>query len=78
MHNETLLKEWGMDGKIQPGYRVPLHGPPGTGKTLTVTLLGKYIGRKGFRIALSTVVYRFIGETEKNLAQTFEKARDNY
>ncbi len=74
-HNDTLLNKWGMRGKIRPGYRALFYGPPGTGKTLTATLLGRYTGRKVFRIDLSTVVSKYIGETEKNLANLFDSAR---
>ncbi len=63
-----------MRGKIKPGYRVLFHGPPGTGKTMTATLLGKYTGRDVFRVDLSTVVSKYIGETEKNLSSLFSKA----
>jgi len=73
-HSETLLKEWGMKRKIKPGYRALFYGPPGTGKTLTATLLGKYTGKDVFRIDLSRVVSKYIGETEKNLATLFRKA----
>lgn len=76
LHNDTLISEWGMEGKIRLGYQGLFHGPPGTGKTLTATLLGKYAERKVFRIDLSTVVSKYIGETEKNLAQLFDKARN--
>lgn len=75
-HHDTLRAGWGMGGKIKPGYRVLFHGPPGAGKTLTATLLGKYTGRKVFRIDLSTVVSKYIGETEKNLANLFDKAHN--
>lgn len=75
-HHDTLLNEWGMSHKVRPGYRVLFHGAPGTGKTLTATLLGKYTGRHVFRIDLSTVVSKYIGETEKNLANLFDKARN--
>lgn len=75
-HHTTLEKEWGMGGRLRPGYRVLFHGPPGTGKTLTATLLGRYTGRKVFRIDLSTVVSKYIGETEKNLAQLFDRAQN--
>ena len=50
------------------------HGPPGTGKTMTACLLGKYSGRDVFRIDLSMVVSKYIGETEKNLSKLFDKA----
>lgn len=73
-HNDVLLNEWGMEKKLKPGYRVLFYGPPGTGKTLTATLLGKYTGRDVFRIDLSMIVSKYIGETEKNLAALFDKA----
>jgi hypothetical protein len=73
-HNDTLLKDWGMARKLKPGYRALFHGPPGTGKTLTATLLGKYTGRKVFKVDLSMVVSKYIGETEKNLSQLFDRA----
>ena len=52
------------------------HGPPGTGKTFTASLLGKYTGREVFRIDLSMVVSKYIGETEKNLSKLFAKAEN--
>lgn len=73
-HSETLLDQWQMRGRIKPGYRVLMHGPPGTGKTLTASLLGKYTQRPVYRIDLSTVVSKYIGETEKNLASLFDRA----
>jgi AAA+ superfamily predicted ATPase len=75
-HSDTLLSEWGMTRWIKPGYRALFHGPPGTGKTLTATLLGKQTGRDVFRIDLSRVVSKYIGETEKNLARLFDKAEN--
>ena len=73
-HHQTLMSEWGMGKRLKPGYRVLFYGPPGTGKTLTATLLGKYTGREVFRIDLSVVISKYIGETEKNLAALFDKA----
>jgi hypothetical protein len=73
-HHDTLMRGWGMGRKLKPGYRVLFYGPPGTGKTLTSTLLGKYTGREVFRIDLSMVISKYIGETEKNLATLFDKA----
>jgi AAA+ superfamily predicted ATPase len=75
-HNDTLLHDWGMKKKIKPGYRALFYGPPGTGKTLTATLLGKHTGKDVFRIDLSRVVSKYIGETEKNLSQLFDKAEN--
>jgi AAA+ superfamily predicted ATPase len=74
--NDTLLDDWGMRERLKPGYRVLFHGPPGTGKTLTATLLGKSARRPVFRIDLSRVVSKYIGETEKNLSRLFDKAEN--
>ncbi len=73
-HNEELMSQWDMKSKIKPGYRVLFYGPPGTGKTLTASLLGKYTNRDVYRIDLSMVVSKYIGETEKNLSSLFDKA----
>lgn len=73
-HQDQLMNQWGLAGKIKPGYRVLFYGAPGTGKTLTATLLGKYTGRDVYRIDLSMVVSKYIGETEKNLSRLFDKA----
>lgn len=73
-YQDQLLDGWGLAGKIKPGYRVLFYGAPGTGKTLTATLLGKYTGRDVYRIDLSLVVSKYIGETEKNLSRLFDKA----
>lgn len=75
-HNETLLHDWGMKKTIKPGYRALFYGPPGTGKTLTATLLGKHTCKDVFRIDLSRVVSKYIGETEKNLSRLFDKAEN--
>lgn len=74
--NEILLHEWDMKAKIKPGFRVMFYGTPGTGKTLTASLLGKYTKRDVYRIDLSMIISKYIGETEKNLASLFDKAAD--
>lgn len=71
-----LLNEWGMSKKIKPGYRSLFYGPPGTGKTLTASLLGKSAGLDVYRIDLSMVVSKYIGETEKNLSNIFDQAQN--
>lgn len=73
-HNHKLMEDWGMKSRIKPGYRALFFGPPGTGKTLTATLLGKFTSQPVYRIDLSTVVSKYIGETEKHLANLFDRA----
>ncbi len=75
-HGSTILYEWGMKRKLKLGYRVLFYGPPGTGKTLTASLLGKYTGKDVYKVDLSMVVSKFIGETEKNLANLFARAEN--
>ncbi|MDH3970079.1 MAG: ATP-binding protein, partial [Rhodospirillales bacterium] len=74
-HGETLMNDWGMAPKLRPGYRSLFYGPPGTGKTMTACLLGKATGRDVYKIDLSLVVSKYIGETEKNLAKVFDQAQ---
>lgn len=76
IYGDTLLNDWGMRRKIKPGYRSLFYGPPGTGKTLTACLLGKATGLDVYRIDLSMVVSKYIGETEKNLANIFDQAQN--
>jgi hypothetical protein len=73
-HRDTLLHGWGLERRIKPGFRTLFHGPPGTGKSLTAALLGKKTGRPVYRIDLSMVVSKYIGETEKNLSRVFDQA----
>jgi hypothetical protein len=75
-HGATLMRDWGLAQRLKPGYRCLFHGPPGTGKTLTAALLGKRHGRPVYRVDLSRVVSKWIGETEKNLATLFDQAAD--
>lgn len=74
MFNETLSKDANLGSKLKPGYRALFYGPPGTGKTLTASLLGKEFGKDVYRIDLSNIVSKYIGETEKNLQAVFEIA----
>ncbi|MEZ4453498.1 MAG: ATP-binding protein [Nannocystaceae bacterium] len=73
-HGDTLLGEWGMGDRLRPGLRCLFYGPPGTGKSMTACLLGARSGREVYKIDLSLVVSKYIGETEKNLARVFDQA----
>ena len=74
-HGDTLMQDWGMSHKLRPGYRALFYGPPGTGKTMTACLLGKATAREVYKVDLSLVVSKYIGETEKNLARVFDQAQ---
>ncbi|MEN0037329.1 MAG: ATP-binding protein [Cellvibrio sp.] len=73
---KELVNRWGLDKSVKAGYRSLFFGPPGTGKTLTATLLGASVGVDVYRIDLSMVVSKYIGETEKNLAGVFDQAEN--
>ncbi|MFL9482798.1 ATP-binding protein [Chitinophagaceae bacterium LWZ2-11] len=75
-YGDKMLNEWNMYKKIKPGFRTLFYGPPGTGKTLTASLLGKASKLDVYRIDLSMVVSKYIGETEKNLAAVFDQAEN--
>jgi hypothetical protein len=74
-HEQELMGNWQLAKRLKPGFRSLFYGRPGTGKTLTVSLLGKALGRPVYRIDLSKVVSKYIGETEKNLAALFDQAQ---
>ena len=75
-HSQTLLNDWGMSKSLQNGYKALFYGSSGTGKTLTVSLLGKRFKKSVYRINLSQVVSKYIGETEKNLDRLFDIAQN--
>ena len=57
------------------GTSVVLYGPPGTGKTMAAQVLAKELGLDIYRIDLSQIGSKYIGETEKNLGKVFDAAR---
>ena len=75
-HQHTIMEDWGLKRILKPGYRALFYGPPGTGKTLAATLLGKKNNMDVYRVDLSMIVSKYIGETEKNLAKVFDLAEN--
>jgi hypothetical protein len=71
-----VLEQWGFARHHDnaAGVHVLFHGPPGTGKTMAAAIVGAEAGLPVYRCDLSAVVSKYIGETEKNLAQIFERA----
>jgi hypothetical protein len=60
--------------RYRPGVRALLVGPSGTGKTLAVGWMATRLGLPLYRVDLASVTSKYIGETEKNLAQLFARA----
>jgi AAA+ superfamily predicted ATPase len=75
-HHKTMMADSNLQRRVKPGYRVLFYGPPGTGKTLTTALLGKQFNKDVYRIDLSQIISKFIGETEKNLENVFRRAEN--
>ena len=73
-YGKNLKSRYKFGAKIKPGFKVLFTGPSGAGKTLAATLMGKYCKMDVYRIDLSMVVSKYIGETEKNLSRVFDMA----
>lgn len=75
-YNTELTSGWDKQKRLKKGFRVLFYGPPGTGKTLTANVLGNETGKEVYKIDLSMVISKYIGETEKNLEFLFARAED--
>ncbi|MCO5188681.1 MAG: ATP-binding protein [Anaerolineae bacterium] len=71
-----VYETWGFDRKLAMGKGINalFAGPSGTGKTMAADILAHELGLDLYKIDLSTVVSKYIGETEKNLARIFAEA----
>jgi len=75
-HGEEIMENPQLKKHLKKGYRILFHGPPGTGKTMTASLLGQESKMDVYQVDLSSVVSKYIGETEKNLAGVFDLAEN--
>jgi SpoVK/Ycf46/Vps4 family AAA+-type ATPase len=75
-YHKVVEADANLSRRIQNGYRVLFYGPPGTGKTMTATLIGKEFNKDVYRVDLSQIVSKYIGETEKNLGRIFDRAQN--
>jgi AAA+ superfamily predicted ATPase len=75
-YHHIVFEEWGFERKSSLGKGLSLlfAGPSGTGKTMAAEIIASELGLDLYRIGLSTVVSKYIGETEKNLSRVFEEA----
>lgn len=71
-----VFNDWGMGGKSERGQGTSalFSGESGTGKTLAAEVIAATLGLDLYRIDLSAVVDKYIGETEKNLRRIFDAA----
>ncbi len=75
-HRAKIYEDWGFGGREKRGLGVTslFSGQSGTGKTMAAGVLAKTLNLDLYRIDLSTVVSKYIGETEKNLRKIFDAA----
>jgi AAA+ superfamily predicted ATPase len=75
-HQETVFHQWGARSVRARGYGIKalFSGPPGTGKTMAAECIAARLGLDLFRVDLSQVISRWVGETEKNLKEIFDAA----
>jgi SpoVK/Ycf46/Vps4 family AAA+-type ATPase len=77
-HRITVYHDWGFADKSARGLGIAtlFSGESGTGKTMAAEVLANVLGLALYRIDLSAVVSKYIGETEKNLRKLFDAAED--
>ncbi len=78
-HRQLVYQEWGFEQKLVHGKGLCalFYGHSGVGKTMAVEVLAHELNLEIFKIDLSTVVSKYIGETEKNLSRIFQEAEDS-
>jgi hypothetical protein len=78
-YRSRVYEEWQMSGPSRRGLGISalFAGPTGTGKTLAAEVLAGALALDLYRIDLSQVISKYIGETEKNLRRIFEAAGDS-
>jgi SpoVK/Ycf46/Vps4 family AAA+-type ATPase len=76
-YRNLVYGEWGFEQKLSVGKGVNMlfAGPSGTGKTMAAGILARELGLDLYKIDLSSVVSKYIGETEKNLSRIFQEAQ---
>jgi len=70
----VVYDEWGFNAAPSRGLVALFSGPSGTGKTLAAEVVAGELGLDLYRLDLSSVVSKYIGETEKNLDELFDAA----
>lgn len=74
-----VFHEWGFDRKMTSGKGLSIlfSGPPGVGKTMVAGVIANELDMDLFKVDLSQIVSKYVGETEKNLKKVFDAAQGN-
>ncbi len=77
-HRRTVYERWGYDKLMTTsrGLTALFYGSPGTGKSMVAGVIAGELGLDLYRVDLARVVSKWMGETEKNLAEVFDAAED--
>jgi AAA+ superfamily predicted ATPase len=77
-YEKIVMDQWGFSRRFSYGRGLSalFSGAPGTGKTMIAGLIAKELGLELFRVDLSRVVSKWVGETEKNLGLAFDEAQN--
>ncbi len=73
---EEVLEQWGFGEKFSygNGFSVLFYGAPGTGKTMAAQALAHELKKPLYRVDLSQLTSKYIGETQKNIGRIFDEA----
>lgn len=76
-YRSLVGSDWGFFHKMPYGRGLCalFYGPPGTGKTMAVQVIARELGLDVYRVDLSRMVSKYIGETEKHISELFDKAK---
>lgn len=76
-HRRLVYDEWGFGDKTSYGNGLAclFTGPPGTGKTMMAGIIAKKLGRELYKVDISRIASKWVGESQKNLAKLFDEAQ---
>ena len=77
MNRHVVMQEWGFERKVPYGSGITalFSGPPGTGKTMAAQIIANELHMELYKIDLSQLIDKYVGETEKNIRRVFDEAK---
>ncbi len=77
-YRHRVYHQWGFERKVSygSGLSILFAGAPGTGKTMCAQIIARQLNMEMYKINISQIVSKYIGETEKNLQAVFTEAKD--
>ena len=77
-HENLIFNEWGLSKthKYQRQTAINFYGPPGTGKTMAAHAIAMELGQPLLMVDYASLESKYVGETSKNIAEIFKKAKE--